>query len=184
MPGARRTARPLLQARSPGCVTAGTAWRRVRGNGGSGSGPRRCAGALEAAGQAAAPQRRDSPVTPATNGAAPPTVHAFPLVIHASVPRARPWPGGLARRRRALEAVEKVLTSKNRGKRSRVACHEHGTALTGFLPRAWDHLVASDGTTRRVAPGVLITSGMRCLQVSRLGGSADGIPGGCGDGDT
>ena len=33
MPGAGRTARPLSQARSPGCVTAGTAWRRVRGNG-------------------------------------------------------------------------------------------------------------------------------------------------------
>src|ERR1700716_1001093 len=29
----------------------------------------------------------------------------------------------------------------------RVARHDHGTALGGFLPRAWDHLVASDGTT-------------------------------------
>ena len=33
MPGARRTAQPLLQARSPECVTTGTARRRVRGNG-------------------------------------------------------------------------------------------------------------------------------------------------------
>ena len=27
--------------------------------------------------------------------------------------------------------------------------------MRGFLPRGWDHLVASDGTTRRVVPGVL-----------------------------
>src|SRR5674476_618252 len=31
-----------------------------------------------------------------------------------------------------------------------VACHEHGTTLSGFLPASWDHLVASYGTTRRV----------------------------------
>ncbi|MGH3828758.1 MAG: hypothetical protein ACRDQX_16545, partial [Pseudonocardiaceae bacterium] len=29
-----------------------------------------------------------------------------------------------------------------------VARHDHGTTLSGFLPRGWDHLVASDGTTR------------------------------------
>jgi len=37
-----------------------------------------------------------------------------------------------------------------------VACHEHGTALSGFLPCSWDHLGSSHGTTRRalpVAPG-------------------------------
>jgi hypothetical protein len=62
-----------------------------------------------------------------------------------------------------------------------VACHDHGTTLRGFLPRAWDHPVASDGTTRRAGLGVLITSGTRCLQVDRLGGSGDGIPGGCRD---
>src|SRR6266516_463224 len=62
-----------------------------------------------------------------------------------------------------------------------VACHAYGTTLRGFLPRAWDHLVASDGTTRRVGLGVLITSGIRCLQVDRLGGSGDGVPGGCRD---
>jgi hypothetical protein len=37
-----------------------------------------------------------------------------------------------------------------------VACHEHGTRLKGFLPRGWDRLVASDGTTWRVAWLVLI----------------------------
>ena len=31
-----------------------------------------------------------------------------------------------------------------------VACHEHGTTLSDFLPASWDHLVASYGTTRRV----------------------------------
>jgi hypothetical protein len=64
---------------------------------------------------------------------------------------------------------------------SLVACHEYGTTFRGFLPRAWDHPVASDGTTRRAGLGVLITSGTRCLQVNRLGGSGDGIPGGCRD---
>ena len=62
-----------------------------------------------------------------------------------------------------------------------VACQEHGTTLKGFLPRAWDHPVASDGTTRRAGLGVLITSGTWCLQVNRLGGCGDGIPGGCRD---
>ena len=62
-----------------------------------------------------------------------------------------------------------------------VACQLHGTTVRGFLPRAWDHLVASDGTTGRVGLEVLITSGTRCLQVDRLGGSGDGVPGGCGD---
>jgi hypothetical protein len=62
-----------------------------------------------------------------------------------------------------------------------VACHEHGTTRRGFLPRAWDHLVASDGTTGRVGLEVLIASGTRCLQVDRLGGSGDGVPGGGGD---
>ena len=65
-----------------------------------------------------------------------------------------------------------------------VACHVHGTAPRGFLPRAWDHPVASDGTTRRVVPGVLITVQYGCLQVDRLGGSGDGVPGGCRDGDS
>jgi hypothetical protein len=32
-----------------------------------------------------------------------------------------------------------------------VARHDHGTTVSGFLPRGWDHPVASDGTTRRVA---------------------------------
>ena len=62
-----------------------------------------------------------------------------------------------------------------------VVCQQHGTTLRGFLPRAWDHPVASDGTTRRVVPGVLITGRYGCLQVDRLGGSEDGVPGGCGD---
>src|SRR5215475_12490591 len=39
-----------------------------------------------------------------------------------------------------------------------VACDGHGTA-SRVLPRAWDHPVASDGTTRRAGFGVLITSG-------------------------
>ena len=62
----------------------------------------------------------------------------------------------------------------------RVACHGHGTTLRGFLPRAWDHLVASDGTTRRAGLGVLIASGTRSSRSIDLG-VRDGIPGGCRD---
>ena len=61
-----------------------------------------------------------------------------------------------------------------------VACHAYGTTLRGFLPRAWDHPVASDGTTRRVGLGGLITSGTRSSMSIDLG-VRDGIPGGCRD---
>jgi len=74
--GPAALAGPVTRVRNgEGRRTAGAGERR------GGSGPRRCAAALEAAGQAAAPQRRDSPATPAASGAAPSTVHAFPLVI-------------------------------------------------------------------------------------------------------
>jgi hypothetical protein len=68
------------------------------------------------------------------------------------------------------DRVLKVRTTDLYRALLRVTCHQHGTTLTGFLPRAWDHPVASDGTTRRVAWEVLITSGTRFLQVDRLGG--------------
>ena len=47
----------------------------------------------------------------------------------------------------------------------------HGTFLRGFLPRGWDHPVASNGTTRRVVPVVLSALLLGCLQVVGLGGS-------------
>src|SRR5580704_6944849 len=59
-----------------------------------------------------------------------------------------------------------------------VACHEHGTTLRGFLPRGWDHLVASDGTTRRVVPVVLSLSCSDAAKSSDLEAGADGVPGG------
>jgi hypothetical protein len=40
-----------------------------------------------------------------------------------------------------------------------VACHVHGTVSSRVLPRSWDHLVASNGTTRRVVPGCPRRSG-------------------------
>ena len=56
---------------SPGVRYGGwPGWRRVRGNGGAGSGPRRCAVALEAAGQAAPPLMARLPATPAAYGVA------------------------------------------------------------------------------------------------------------------
>ena len=48
---------------------------------------------------------------------------------------------------------------------SGLACRDRGTFSEGFLPRGWDHPVASDGTIRRVVPGVLITFLFGCLQV-------------------
>src|SRR6266487_4669355 len=53
-----------------------------------------------------------------------------------------------------------------------VTSHEHGTTLKGISATAWDHPVASEGTTPCAASAVLITSGYGCFQVSRLGGSA------------
>jgi hypothetical protein len=51
-----------------------------------------------------------------------------------------------------------------------VACHDHGTTLRGFLPRGWDHPVASNGTTRRVVPVVFAVFLLGCRQVVGLGG--------------
>jgi hypothetical protein len=84
---------------------------------------------------------------------------------------------GSARRRRPPPPACSINWAWRSGS---VARHDHGTTLSGFLPRAWDHLVASDGTTRRVAPWGLITSDIRSLHVVRRGGSS-GVPGGFGD---
>jgi hypothetical protein len=77
----------------------------------------------------------------------------------------------LTRRSILLGAAVSTLT---------VARRDHGTALSGFLPRGWDHLVASEGTTRRVTPWGLIVSDIRSVHVMRRGGSVDGVPGGFG----
>jgi integrase len=61
----------------------------------------------------------------------------------------------------------------------RVACHGHGTVLSGFLPGAWDHPVASDGTTRRVVPWGLVASVVGFLHVVGCGGWC-GVRGGLG----
>lgn len=45
------------------------------------------------------------------------------------------------------------------------------------LPRGWDHPVSSDGTTRRVAPWGLITSGIRSVHVSGLAQLTDEVIG-------
>ena len=72
---------------------------------------------------------------------------------------------GAARKIRTFQPVDdepwsnQVMTSTPRvhvhseTPRLCVACHEHGTTLNGFLPVSWDHVVASYGTTRRVAWG-------------------------------
>jgi hypothetical protein len=79
--------------------------------------------------------------------------------------------------RRDYQAVRNGLTLSHS---SGVARQDHGTALSGFLPRGWDHLVASDGTTRRVVWWGLIASGIRSVHVMRRGGSVDGVSGGLG----
>ena len=88
-------------------------WWRVRGNGGVGSGPRRCAVALEAAGQAAPPATARLPRYPGR-------LWRGTSAIVRRIPRAAcllctslAGPVGLARRRRALEAVEKVVTGRH-----------------------------------------------------------------------
>jgi hypothetical protein len=69
------------------CVTARTAWRRVRGDGAAAA-ARAVRPHAKAAGWAAAPQRRDSPSTPAAYGGNPRSVHALSVI-----PRSCPEPG-------------------------------------------------------------------------------------------
>jgi len=92
-----------------------------------------------------------------------------------------PWRAGADVRHLPPRSLPPACVNATRPRQAHVACQQHGTTLRGFLPRAWDHPVASDGTTRRVTSLVLITCGTWCLQVDRLGGSGDGIPGGCRD---
>jgi len=64
-----------------------------------------------------------------------------PLERHDPAPR----PGQVTQdcRRRKRQITEKEPA---------VACQQHGTTLRDFLPRAWDHRVASTGTTRWFRP--------------------------------
>ena len=104
-----RTARPLWQARSPGVRDGGD--RLAAGAGGTAlrRRPAPCVPNAKAAGRAAAHQRRDSPPAQPPTAGTPP-VQRLPSVNPAPMPGARPGPTGLARRRRALEDVWKVLT--------------------------------------------------------------------------
>jgi len=71
-------------------------WRRVRGNGGAGSGPRRCAAALEAAGRAARQLRQDSPRSGRPRRGTPRSFSAFPRVLPALTAQrlaGAGWPG-------------------------------------------------------------------------------------------
>jgi hypothetical protein len=104
---------PLAERVTHGALRRGAGCGRVRGVGAAGSGPRRCAIAQEEVGQAAPPPAARVP----TNRLAATAQHsprAFTLCV--LVPRiireSRPGPAGLARRRCALETVEKVVTSQ------------------------------------------------------------------------
>src|SRR5215468_5575763 len=66
--------------------------------------------------------RRDSPATPAVYGAALPDRSTHPLVLPALAARVRPGPDSPARRRRALEAVVKVLTDNGCPRVSTCVC--------------------------------------------------------------
>jgi hypothetical protein len=107
-----RTARLALAGVVTRVRDVGTASGRVRGRPRGGSGPRRCATALEAAGQAAACQRRAPLATP-PGGGPPARPLASSPVIRALL-RARPRPGRLARPEGVpLKLfVEKVVTSQ------------------------------------------------------------------------
>jgi hypothetical protein len=118
MPGARRTVWPLLLARSPG-----SALRRVAGLA-AGAGEGRC-------GQPPAPvrcrARGSGPSCPPSTAGPPATSAAHGPALSQSLERISPcagraWlhgsgqvPDGLARRRRALEVVGKVVTGGQEG---------------------------------------------------------------------
>src|SRR5262249_23101870 len=109
MPGAGRTARLFLQARSPRGRNGGGGGGAGAGGGGGGGRAARPRGAA-AAGRGAANQRRESRVARRSAGGTP-IVHAFrPGDIRAHAGSHSPALDGPARRRRALEAVGKVVT--------------------------------------------------------------------------
>jgi hypothetical protein len=96
MPGAGRTARPLLQARSPGERDGG-----VRLAAGAGDGAAAVARAVrrQALRQRATlpPPSGETPASRTRLRREPPPVQRFPLVSFALTPGARPRPDGLAR---------------------------------------------------------------------------------------
>jgi hypothetical protein len=108
-----RMARRLVQARSAGMRGGGwPGWRRVRGNGAAAA-ARAVRPYAEAAGQAAAPRRRDSPRPGRLWRASPdrPALSAGAASAHCMSPAE---PDGPARRRRALERrKESCHTSDN-----------------------------------------------------------------------
>jgi hypothetical protein len=65
-----------------------------------------------------------------------------------------------------------------------VACHHHGTALSGFLPASWDHLICQswDHPARR-AERFWIRSLTACVMTNDVEVNGDGFQGGqCGRG--
>ncbi len=113
--GARRRLGQLVRRGQPWCVTAGVRCGRARGNGAAGSGPRRCALALEAAAQAAPPSAARLPAARAATAWHSQLVHRVSMHVSRIAPRARPGPSGPARRRCALEAVESCNSSCSDG---------------------------------------------------------------------
>ena len=85
-----------------GCVTAGTAWRRVRGERRCGGGPRRASPTQRQRAWAAAPHRRDSPAAPNRLRREPSPIQRSPWVHPAPMLGARPGPDA---RRRISEAL-------------------------------------------------------------------------------
>jgi len=62
-----------------------------------------------------------------------------------------------------------------------VACHEHGTALSGFLPSLWDHLDCQLWDPARLAEGCAVCSLTRHVMFFDVEVSRRGISGGqCG----
>jgi hypothetical protein len=124
-PGERHTWRAmtdpgqLAERRHSRCVTAGRMLRPVRGIGAAGSGPRRCATALKEAGQAAPPHLRRESLSRSGRHAATLPGHSRPPCMSARPRRTRLGPVGVARRRCALEAVEKVVTAPARAPNDR-----------------------------------------------------------------
>jgi hypothetical protein len=135
MPGARRTARPRAQNRSPGVRNGED---RQTAGAGTGAAAAARAGARQRYRQRAqlpARQRPDSPAAPAVSGAAPSAVHRLPW-----------WPTGLCRGLSrggrpgapegcALEVVEKVVTELGNARCQR--CDLDLSTLVRRVAGAW-----------------------------------------------
>jgi hypothetical protein len=108
----------------PSALRRGERCSAVRGNGAAGSGPRRCAPALEAAGQAAPPPAARLPTTPS--------------VLPAHSPARTTLPAFMSRKKPVKKVVTPPATQRHSGSHQRITPADHTSGShQRSRPRSW-----------------------------------------------